>query len=360
VIALVLVPVVAGSVIVVPSLVAVCVGLAGALPGGVVPGLGLAAATLAAVPAGAVVAEAALGAGRGQHRRALAVVVGALGWLGVGLVLGAAPLGPLAIVPSALRGAGSPWLGLGVSSGVGIVLAASWVVLAATRAAPRSCRQATGRSHPRRLPLPIAAAVLLARRGDLRLAILGATVFGLAGAALAAASDAPPPAPFLLGTTTALLGSLLCPLVVGGALDDGRWLWRSAPARNGAIPRSFALASTAAAALPVAVVGGVALAASGGSAEILGSVGALVVVGSGVALLAGAMLPWRSTGAGDQMTTIAAFAAIAIAASLVVGLVAPRLVALGTPDSVIVLAICIVSVVTGIAALDRRLGAPGR
>ena len=266
VIALALVPVTAGSIVVVPSLVAVCVGLAGALPGGMGPGLALAAATLAAVPAGAVVAEGALGAGRGQRRRALAVLVGGLGWLAVGLALGSAPLGPLAVVSAALRDAGSPWVALVVSCAVGVALAAGWVLLAATRPVPRSRRRAVGRSARRRLPAPIAAVVLLARRGDLRLATVGATLFGLAGAALAAATDAPPPAPFLLGTTTALLGSLLCPLVVGGMLDDGRWLWRSAPVRSGAIARSFALASTAAAAVPVAVVGGVALAASGGGA----------------------------------------------------------------------------------------------
>ena len=53
----------------------------------------------------------------------------------------------------------------------------------------------------------------------MRLATLGAAAFGLAGVALAAAGDAPSPAPFLLGATTALLGSVLCPLVVGGVLD---------------------------------------------------------------------------------------------------------------------------------------------
>src|SRR3954453_12859851 len=93
VIALVVVPVTAGSVVLVPSLVAVCAGLAGALPGGMVPVLALAAATLAAVPPGAVVAEAALGAGRGQHRRSLAVLAGGLGWVAVGLALGSALLG---------------------------------------------------------------------------------------------------------------------------------------------------------------------------------------------------------------------------------------------------------------------------
>ena len=178
--------------------------------------------------------------------------------------LGAAALGPLGLVPSALRGAGSPWLAVGASGGMGIGLAAAWVGLAAGRAEPRSRRPAAGRSGRRRLPASVAASVLLARRSDLRLATLGASAFGLAGVALAAAGDAPPPAPFLLGTTTALLGSLLCPLVVGGVLDDGRWLWRCAPVRSGAIARSFALASTGAAALPVAVVGGVAAVVSGG------------------------------------------------------------------------------------------------
>ena len=77
VIALVLVPVVAGSVIVVPSLVAVCVGLAGALSVGAAAGFALAAATLAGIPAGAVVAEGALRAGRGRPRRAGCVGRGA-------------------------------------------------------------------------------------------------------------------------------------------------------------------------------------------------------------------------------------------------------------------------------------------
>ena len=205
--------------------------------------------------------------------------------------------------------------------------------------------------------MPLAATMLLARRGDLRLATFGATAFGLAGAALAVATHAPSPAPFLLGTTTALLGSLVCPLVVGGVLVDGRWLWRSAPVEGHAIACAFALASTVAASLPVAVVGSTAAPASGAPAGILGVVLALVVVGSGVGLLAGALIPWRGAGAGEQMTTVAAFAAIAIAASLVVGLVAPRLVSLGVPDAMIVVAICVVCVGSALVALVRRLGA---
>ena len=359
VIALMLTPAVAGSIVVVPALVALCIGLACSLPGGAVAGVALAAATLAAVPAGAVVAEGGIAATRKQHRRALGIGVSVLVWIAVGLSLGAAPLGPLGLVASALRGAGSPWLALAASGVVGVGLVAAWVALAASRAEPRSRRPAAGRSGRRRLPASIAASVLLARRSDVRLATLGAVAFGLAGVALAAAGDAPSPAPFLLGATTALLGSVLCPLVVGGVLDQGRWLWRSAPVRSGAIARSFTLASTGAAALPVAVVGSAAAVVSGADARIVGIVATLVLNGSCVALLAGALLPWRGAGAGDQLTTIAAFAALAIATSFVVALVGQRLVSLGVPDPAVVAAICLVFLAAALAALDRRLGAGG-
>ena len=145
VVALTLVPAAAGWIVVVPSLIALCAGLAHALPGGVAGGVALAAATLAAVPAGAVVAEGGLAAGRrhappGGRRGPRS----AWGGVVVGLAFGAGPLGPLALVPPALRGAGSPWLALGMSSSVGIGLSAAWVVLAATRAEPRSRCRASG------------------------------------------------------------------------------------------------------------------------------------------------------------------------------------------------------------------------
>jgi hypothetical protein len=358
-IALTLTPAIAGSIVVVPPLVALCIGLARSLPGGAMAGVALAAATLAAVPAGAVLAEGGIAAARKQHRRALAIGVAVLGWIAVGLSLGAAPLGPLALVASALRDTGSPWLAFGASGGSGIGLTAAWVGLAAGHAEPRSRRRAAPRCGRRRLPASIAASVLLGRRSDVRLATLGAGAFGLAGVALAAAGDTPSPAPFLLGATTALLGSVLCPLVVGGVLHEGRWLWRCAPVRSGAIARTFTLASTGAAALPVALVGSAAAVGSGADARIIAIVATLVLSGSCVALIAGALLPWRGAGAGDQLTTIAAFAALAIAASFVVALVGPRLVSLGVPDPAVVVAICLVFLAAAPAALDHRLGAGG-
>ena len=280
-------------------------------------------------------------------------------WVALGVALGAAPLGPLGLVPATLRGERSASLAIGLACLVAIGLGCAWVSLAATRAEPRS-RSRPVRSHGRRrMSATVAAIVLLARRGDLRVATLGAAVFGLAGAALGVASAAPAPAPFLLGTTTALLGSLLCPLVVGGVLADGRWLWRSAPVERSAVARAFALASTVAAALPVAVVACVAAVASGAKPGILGILAALVTVGTCLALLAGALVPWRGAGAGDQMTTIAAFAAIAIAVSLGVGLAAPRIVSVGIPDAIVVVAICVAAGAAALAAIDRLVGTGG-
>jgi hypothetical protein len=81
-----------------------------------------------------------------------------------------------------------------------------------------------------------------------------------------------------------------------------------------------------------------------------------VIVGSGAALLAGCIVPWRGEGVGDQLVTFAAFAGIAIAASLLVGLVAPRLVSLGAPDIVVVALVCGASAGVAVHALGRRLG----
>jgi hypothetical protein len=360
VVALTLVPAATGAIVVAPSLVALCAGLGRSLPGGAAAGLAVAVAILAAVPAGAVLAEGALALARKRNRRAAAAsVTGLLAWLLVGRALGAAPLGPLALVPSTLGDAAPPSLALAVAGSAGVGLCSAWVVLAGTRAEPRARRRAVARWRRRRLPTPIGASLLLARRSDLRLAAIGAAAFGLAGVALAVTTDTPAPGPYLLGTTTALLGSILFPLVVGGMLVDGRWLWRGAPVARNAIARSFALASTIGAIVPITVVGSIGALVSGVRPDTVGVVTTLAVAGSGVALVAGALLPWRGAGSGDQLTSIAAFAALAVAASLVVGLVAPRLVSLGVPDAVLAVAVGGAALAIGIAALDRRLGAGG-
>ena len=117
------------------------------------------------------------------------------------------------------------------------------------------------------------------------------------------------------------------------------------------------LVALAGSAFPVTVVGAGAMVASGAPRSAVGVVAAVVIVGSAVALLAGALVPWSGEGVGDQLTTFAALAAIAIATSLAVGLAAPRLVSLGLPDAVVVVLVCGASMGAALHALSRRLGA---
>ena len=97
------------------ALVALCAGLARALPGGAAGGVALAAATLAAVPAGAVVAEGGLAAGRRQHRRAVAVGVGV-----PGLARGRSRFRSRPARATRARAAGAPWRGLPVARARGV------------------------------------------------------------------------------------------------------------------------------------------------------------------------------------------------------------------------------------------------
>lgn len=346
------------AVVLLPSLVAACVAVARELPGGGMAGVALAAATVSAVPAGAIAAEGGVAVARGRARRALGVVIGALAWVVTGTALGSSPLGPLAPVASALRGSESPWLALTVSLGLALALAVIWIGVAAARPEvrarnPRPRRRLTPDG---RLAVPAAVAALVARRSDVRLAAAGATAFGITGIVIArVGASASSPGPFLLVTTTALVGSMLCPLAVCGALLDGGWLWRGGPAERRPIVQFAGLVGLIGSALPVAVVGGVAAAVSGTSWNALGVVATLVVVGSAVALLAGTVVPWRRKGVGDQLATFAAFASIAIAASLLVGLVAPRLVSAGFPDLLVAPLVCGSFACVALHALGRRL-----
>ena len=354
-----LVPALIGALTVLPSLVTTCVALTRELSGGVTAGVALAVATLAAVPAGAVVAEGALAGTRGRRRRSLLVAGGALAWLVTGAAAGTVSLGPFAPVGAALRGSGSAWLALAVASGAAGALALAWVALAAIRPEKRSrtARLTLRLVRGGRFPVPAAVAVLLTRRDDVQLATTGAFGFGVAGIAIAALAAAPAPTPFLLATTTALLGSILCSLAVWGVLLHGRWLWAGGPGDRRLIGLAACLVGLTGSAFPVAVVGTGAMVASGASWSAVAVVAAVVVVGSAAALLAGALVPWSAGGVGDQLTTFAAFGAIAIATSLLVGLVAPRLVSLGLPDAVVVVLVCSAPMGVALHALGCRLGA---
>ena len=147
--ALTLVPAAAGSIVVVPSLVALCAGLARALPGGAAGGR---CARCGDARRGSrrrrrrrrrARRRAPAAPPRGRRRRRGA-------WAGSWSVSLSEPArsGRSRSCRAALRGAGSPWLALGVSSGVGIGLAAAWVALAgnARRASVPSSRSGALRS----------------------------------------------------------------------------------------------------------------------------------------------------------------------------------------------------------------------
>ena len=155
-------------------------------------------------------------------------------------------------------------------------------------------RLVRGDGRPR-MSAPVAAAVLLARRGDVRLATVGAVVFGLAGVGARASRR------------RAAAGT------VPARHDDGVARLGPLPARRRAASSPTAAGSGSAA--PRGTVASVAralassatvaprcrwrssraspLVASGAQPGTLGVVAALVVVGSRRALLAGALVPWR-------------------------------------------------------------------
>jgi hypothetical protein len=346
------VPGVVGAVAVFPSLLAACLMIASALPGGPVAGCALAAAVVAALPAGALAAEGAVAVVRRQWGRSLTITGGAGAWMAFGVVLGTVPLGPLAPVVGSLRGTASPWIALVLATGAAVSLGLTWVVVGATRAEPhaRKHRPAWLRPPVGRLTVPAAVAVLLARRSDVRLAAAGAVAFGWIGTAVSSAASSPPPSAFVLATTTALLGAVVCPLVTCGALGAGGWLWRSAPAARRPVVTSAVLAGVVGAALPVVLVGAVAVVVSGATWPAVGAVAGILVGASAVALVAGALVPWGAGSVGDQVASFAAFAAIVVLASIVVGSIAPRLVALGLSDTVVVIVICLT--LAGAAALS--------
>jgi hypothetical protein len=195
---------------------------------------------------------------------------------------------------------------------------------------------------------------LLVRRTDVRLSTAAAVGFGLGGVLLATVTDAPAPAAFMLGTTTALLGCIVPSLATCGGMCVGRWLWLAAPCPSATIGRSAWGVALVLTTLPAAVVGGVALAVSAASWSAVGTVAIVVVLAADTAAIAGVLVPWRG-GAGDQLATFAAFGALAIATSLAIGVVAPRLVAFGLPDAAVALAACLGGSATATVVLRRGL-----
>lgn len=352
-----LVPGAVGAVVMLPSLVALCAGVGHELPGGTPAGLALAVAVAAGVPAGAVVAECVLALAAGRVRRSLLVAAAAAGWVSAGDVLGAPVAGAFAPVTAALRGSGSSWLSLLVAAVGAGVLSVAWIVLAAVRPARRGRRSASSRNLVPRgsAAMPSALAALLCRRAEVRLAAAGSLGFGIAGAVVAALAAAPSPTPFLLATTTALLGSVVSALAVCGLVLQGRWLWMASPVRGATVGTAACAIGAAGTVIPVVAVAVGAAVATGATWNAAGVVALLAAVGAGAGLAAGALVPWSGAGLGDQLPSFTALAVIAVATGFSVGLAAPRLVALGLPGPSVAMLVGTGSLAVGRKAVCRRL-----
>ena len=362
-VATVVVPASAALVLALPAALAFAVAFGSASPGGATAGLGFVAGALAGATAGAVAAESILQAGAGARLRSVVcLLLVAAAWAAAGSLHEAPLVGPLAPAGSALSGHGHALAALAGVLAAAILGGAAWLELAVRRpervAVARASRSRRVLGPPA-AALPLAATVLLARRRDLRLALLAAVGFGLAGVALAKRAGVPAPGPLHLGAGSTLLGAALAPLVVGGVLASGRWAWACAP-RPRLLP-CVALAAAAHAVLVAAlapVLVGAAL-ASGAPPHAVAEL-ALVSVGLGAAaVLAGALVPWRGATMGDQVASFATFAACAGAFSVAAGAAGPRLVAAGMPDAAA--AACLLAACTGVSlgAVTRRLRAPG-
>ncbi|MCY7304311.1 MAG: hypothetical protein LH654_15035, partial [Thermoleophilia bacterium] len=178
---------------------------------------------------------------------------------------------------------------------------------------------------------------------------------GLTGVVVAVVARAAPPGPFLLATTTTLLGSLVAALALFGILASGSWIWLGASRGLKSLAATAWLVGLSAAAIPVGVVGLAAGVASGADPSTTGVVFVLVVMGAAVATIAGSIVPWQGDGVGDQLSAVTMFMAVALATSFAIGLVAPRLTMLGLPDPGIAVLLCGVFSLLASATLVRRL-----
>lgn len=351
-----LLPALLATVFVLPSLVALTVSLAGPLPGGHGAGLALSAAVLAAVGVGAVTTEGAQIAARGSLRGLLAFGVGVGAWLVLGKAMGMTALGPLAPVGFALRGVLSPWIALATACAGAVGLGYAWLVVVSRRPEPRP--RTSRRRHfdaAWRFPISASASSLVTRRTDVRRASVAALGFGLTGALVAIVAGSASPGPFLLATTTTLLGSLVPALALFGILVSGSWVWLAAPRGLGSLAAKAWLVGLVAAVIPVGFVGVCTAIASGADGSTAGVVAVLVLMGTAVATITGSLVPWRGDGIGDQLSAVAAFMAVALATSFAIGLVAPRLTTLGLPDPGVAIVLCGFFSLGANAILVRRL-----
>ncbi|HWG56974.1 MAG TPA: hypothetical protein VNT58_10680 [Gaiellaceae bacterium] len=352
VLAAVVVPLVAAAALVAPVVVVASVALARELPGGWSAGLALAATLAAAAACGAALAEAAVG----SRRHPLAALTAAAG-IGAALV----PLDPLGAAAAALVGSRGAGEATARAAAAAAPAAAAWLLLVARRPdAPARGRRRAAVSVPSAPALAwlVTALVRATRPAEARRAACAALVFGylgvVGGAALAVALSGA----LLLGATTTLLVASIVPLAQPARETEARWVWLVAHRSPGAAPAAAGFAALAVAVALVAAVAVPGVVVGPATEDALRPLAVATAALAGLALAVGSLLRWRGDRAADQLASLAALAAAALALSLLVGAVSePALRVL--PEPAFAALVAVAPLAAGAALLHhtfRRVG----
>ncbi|MFN8221673.1 MAG: hypothetical protein U0R50_00330 [Gaiellales bacterium] len=328
-----------------PAAVATLGPVVSASPGGARSAPAVAGSLAAAIGVGMVAPRAVRRLARGVARVPI-------------VLLGAATVsavGALCLAGDAVAGVG----GGGVAAFAGGCAIAAAIAIGLSVPGEPAVRERRSRSW--RVPGPVVAGTavatlaMLSRRREVVVAGVGAPAIGATGLTLALLAASPPPAGALiaLGGVAVVLAPI--GLVPGGLVDEGRWLWQSAPVVRQTVASAIGLASLALWSVPVVVVLGVA--AGLGQASPVDSA-LLLGFGSAAwlcAWVAGVLAPWARAGHGAQAVSLGAFAVVAGLVSLAAGQLAPLVP--GAPAALAVWgSLAAVSVVGATAAFTGHLG----
>jgi hypothetical protein len=344
-------PLLAGSSLVAPLLLALVVPALSAAPGGVPAAVTVVGAVVAAAALGAAAAELASAAWHG-HRTSRVALAAILPALGIAWWRGGDPLDP---VVSVMTGASSAPICLVALGGVATCAGSSWLTLRAVRpGAERRRRSPLAALAGARVPRSLAApTMILLRRSDVRLALVAAASLGVCCLLAGALLDLGTELATMLGATSALAAAVIAPLASGGALVCARWLLATSPTTRWSIAARWAAAGEVLLLLAVAPVVAAGL-VWGADGAVLRPLAAAAVAGGGAGLLAGSVVPWRPTALGDQLLSLAALASISGATLVLVGAAAEHAPSGWSPPAIAAPIIALHA--AALVSLRRRIG----
>ena len=202
-----------------------------------------------------------------------------------------------------------------------------------------------------------AAARALARRADLRTAWWAGLALGVTTAVGAHALRLPAPTGGLLATSAASLAVAPIALAAAGALGSGRHVW--APARGRAsIVGAWLLAVLSLTLAPVVLTAAVEAGLARDPAGLRVTIPLCVAVVA-LAVIAGAVAPWRPVGGAGQAASLGILAALCGWVSLALAWIGPHLAASRLPGPVVAAAAMAALIALAGLGLARTLGEAG-